>query len=138
MRYQRKRMSLGRCNGAAYSDQTTNPTPIFPAVRHFDDHREICLNNLSGRTEYDRRKQLLWEQQDGRCEHCGGRMRLTDCRLTHGSWTEQERDGYLVLRDDRLQDRQGRQVNWLVHKGCLRDWHKLQAMGSTGQGQQQK
>lgn len=138
MRFQRRRMSLAsrRSGGSRGQGQVILPRSISSSspVAVTDDGRECCRNNAVGHAEYTRRKQLLWEQQDGRCEHCGERMRLDDCRLTHGSWTEMQQQGYLVLRDDRLHDREGRQVNWLVHKSCLRDWHRSRsaASGTTG------
>lgn len=90
-----------------------------PTTRRFDDGREVCLNNADGRQEYESRKQQAWAMQQARCRVCQLRMSLAECRLTGGNW---EPTGQ--LRDDRLTDGLGRQVNFLVHKHCLRSWHE--------------
>jgi hypothetical protein len=92
------------------------PTPQSPFRRH-EDGREVCFANDLGRAEYQRRKQLLWADQQGICAHCSQRMALDDTRMTHGAWEGK-------LRDDRLVDGKGRK-NELVHKGCLRAWHNV-------------
>ena len=91
------------------------------AVRRDHAGRECCLNNPAGRAEYQRRKQLLWEEQGGLCalETCRQRMSLAGCRMTGGSWQATGQ-----TRDDRLQDREGRKINELVCKDCLRGWHE--------------
>lgn len=95
--------------------------PSHPFKR-LEDGREVCLANEAGRAEYLRRKQLCWQEQRGLCSHCSGRMSLLDTRLTGGDWSETGQQ-----RDDRLIDKQGRRVNELVHKGCLRAWHEQHA-----------
>jgi hypothetical protein len=100
MRYQRKRF--------------TRPVQE-QAVRRFEDGREVCLANDVGRAEYQRRKQLLWAEQSGNCDHCTERMALDDTRMTNGAW-----EG--LLRDDRMVNGKG-EKNRLVHKACLRAWH---------------
>ena len=94
------------------------------AVRKYDDGREVTLANAAGRAEYVRRKQLLWEEQHGSCAYCQQKMSLLACRLTGGRWTE---PGEEQNRDDRLVDREGRKINCLVCKDCLRDWHSARA-----------
>lgn len=101
MRYQRKRFR--------------RPVTEKP-FRRFEDGREICYANDVGRAEYQRRKQLLWQDQAGLCVHCSERMALDDTRMTGGAW-----EG--ALRDDRLRGDDGKKINELVHKGCLRAWH---------------
>lgn len=86
--------------------------------------REICLGNAAGRAEYRRRKQRLWEHQQGACHHCGFRMSLLDTRMTGGDWSESAPP---QLRDDRLEDRRGVPINHLVHKDCLRKFHEQRA-----------
>jgi hypothetical protein len=106
------------------------------AVRRYDDGREVCLANLAGRAEYQRRKQLLWEGQSGLCAYCQLRMTLAACRLTGGAWQGGQRTGQrgdpqstVCLRDDRLLNDKGEKINELVHKDCLRGWHE--SRGST-------
>lgn len=93
-------------------------------VRVLEGGREICLGNAAGRAEYRRRKQLLWEAQQGACHHCGFRMPLLDTRMTGGDWAESYPP---QLRDDRLEDRRGVPINHLVHKDCLRKFHELRS-----------
>ena len=93
------------------------------AIRRWEDDREVCLNNSAGRAEYQRRKQLAWEDQRGICAllSCRTRMLLNETRFTHGDWgpTGQK-------RDDRLVNSKG-EKNELVHKDCLRAWHEGQS-----------
>jgi hypothetical protein len=111
-RYQKKRF---------VAPKTASPVRVV-------DGREICLGNAAGRAEYRRRKQLLWEEQQGQCalHSCACRMTLDDTRMTGGEWSESDPP---QLRDDRLVDRRtGRAINYLVHKGCLRRWHEERAI----------
>lgn len=103
--------------------------PSHAATRRLDDGREVCLANEAGRAEYEARRRELWQRQQGLCAlaTCQQRMALADTRLTHGDWAETGQ-----LRDDRLIDKQGVPINHLVHKGCLRAWHRQQA-GQAGQ-----
>jgi hypothetical protein len=87
-----------------------------PPFRRYEDGREVCFANDVGRAEYQRRKQLLWADQQGNCLHCNERMALDDTRMTHGDWEEKR------LRDDRMVDGKGER-NGLVHKACLRAYH---------------
>jgi hypothetical protein len=102
------------------------------SVKRHEDGREVCLSNGQGRAEYVRRKEFLWQQQGGLCAlpACRQRMSLLDTRMTGGDWalTEQQRDDRLGFNSE------GRQINELVHKGCLRAWHE-QAAASAGQAQ---
>lgn len=112
MRYYQKRPSPPRLQIQA----------IQTAFRRHDDGREVCLANPEGRAEYVRRKQLRWQEQRGICalSTCGGRMSLDECRFTGGNWEPTGR-----LRDDRIGvDKNGKPINELVHKDCLRTWHE--------------
>lgn len=105
MRYMRK-----RCRARV---------PELP-YRRYEDGREVCFANDAGRAEYERRRQLIWGEQNGVCVHCHQRMALNDTRMTHGNWEDKR------LRDDRLVDGKG-EKNALVHKGCLRAFHTVSA-----------
>lgn len=91
-------------------------------IRRLEDGREICLANAAGRAEYSRRKQQLWEEQDGLCalSTCRRRLSLLSCRLTGGAWAATGQ-----LRDDRLRGPEGEKLNELVCKDCLKEWHRL-------------
>ncbi len=104
-------------------------TRPVPTTRRYDDGREVCLANEAGRAEYQRRKQLLWAEQDGHCAlpSCGLRMSLLEARMTHGNW-----QAIGQLRDDRLGlDKNEKPINQLVHKGCMAKWFEL-AQGTDG------
>lgn len=102
----------------------TSSQPAEPLTRRFDDGREVCLGNTAGRAEYQRRKQLLWQDQQGWCAvaTCQNRMTLADARMTGGSWMPTNQ-----LRDDRLTDTAGKPLNKLVHKACQVAWHQQQS-----------
>lgn len=78
----------------------------------------MCLANDAGHAEYQRRKQLLWAEQSGLCDHCNERMALDDTRMTGGDWEPRGQK-----RDDRLYGENDKKINTLVHKSCLRPWH---------------
>jgi hypothetical protein len=114
---------------AAYRIKSRRLKRPTQSARRFDDGREVCLANSEGRSRYNGIKQDLWERQGGRCAWDGclvadQRVSLSEARLTGGDWEESQQ------RDDRIEDGTGRQINFLVHKVCLRGWH----LARTGSG----
>jgi len=53
------------------------------AVRVYLDGRECCLNTVSGRREYARRRQAAWEAQFGLCAICKRPMSLEEATADH-------------------------------------------------------
>ena len=93
---------------------------IKPAVKVYPGGREVCdLTTEAGRSEYARRKELMWKRQKGRCclerfiEGCPGKLRLCESVYEH----EHGKGFGGSIRDDRTEIN-GKWINGVAHFRC--------------------
>ena len=86
-----------------------------PAAVHVArDGREICSEHAAGKREYNRRKQVMWERQLGRCGSCRVPTPLEEGQFGHSS----SRGFGGGFRDDRIWDENGKPMNAFLCGKC--------------------